>query len=61
MDELALNVKETRQRLETVYRKVYRDIEREDRVLDADQNLIDKFIPAGASPTRTVRPGDPFK
>ncbi len=45
------NVKETRQRLETVYRKVYRDIEKGDGQKEEVPPPVAKII----------RPGDPLE
>lgn len=53
LGELEKNHKETRQRLETVYRKVYRDIAKEDQDAAAETPKVERPAP------RPIKPGDP--
>lgn len=55
---MELNVKETRTRLETIYRKVYRDAARDDEIItlaEAEWGKGKRVIQPGGP----VRPGDP--
>ncbi len=54
IDAMEANVKETRQRLETIYRKVYRDIEKGDGHAEGPP-------PAPIIEHRIIKPGDSWE
>lgn len=59
LTQIEENVKLTRSRLETVYRKVYRD---EEAARDGDKNpelLTQLIAQRGASVAKEIKPGDP--
>ncbi len=57
--ELEKFAKETRTRTETVYRKVYRDLEKGDGEVDP-QAALAELVKASAAKEKLVRPGDPM-